>query len=587
VQLQAQALWQQAMACHQQGQLEAARAGLEALLSLQPAHLDAINALAMIAYQSGQPEQALRWLERGIAVDPGNATWHANRGMMLQQLQRMDEALASYERAIKLQPDLPQVHCNRGIALITLHRYEEALASLDRAIAAMPQYADAHYNRALALKELHRPEEALASIEQAIALRPEHPESHLQRGALLQDLTPSSEAIASYDRAIALRPDYAEAYSNRGLAQQELGRIDSALADFDRAIALQPQGQAPRQLTGGDLPGNVAPPFAMAHWNRALACLLMGDYAGGWNEYEWRWRIDSLGLQGRALAGARWHGHEPLQGRTILLHAEQGLGDTIQFCRYVPLVARLGTRVILEVQRPLVHLLAQLEGVAAVIARGDALPSADFHCPILSLPLAFGTRLDTIPAAAGYLKADPDKIAAWAERIGPGDRPRVGLVWSGNPSNPADRQRSIALAELLESLPEGFEYFSLQKEVRQTDRAALASRPDLRHFGEELVDFTDTAALCELMDVVASTCTSVAHLSGALGRPTAVLLRHNADWRWLLEREDSPWYASAKLYRQEQAGDWSGALAHFRRDLIERYGELLAHPDLGSSLFGA
>ena len=260
-------------------------------------------------------------------------------------------------------------------------------------------------------------------------------------------------------------------------------------------------------------------------------------------------------------------GLESLQGKTILLHAEQGLGDTIQFCRYAKPAADLGARVILEVRDPLLPLLQNLAGVSEIIARGAHLPAFDFHCPLMSLPLAFRTRLDTIPSPEGYITPAPEKVASWQTILGDKVKPRIGLVWSGSPGHSHDRNRSISLANLLARLPKGFEYVSLQKDVRPGDLPALQGRADIRQLGDQLADFSDTAGLCALMDIIISVDTSVAHLAGALGKPVWILLPFNPDWRWLLDRTDSPWYAAARLYRQDTPGNWQGVFEKIEADL--------------------
>jgi hypothetical protein len=303
----------------------------------------------------------------------------------------------------------------------------------------------------------------------------------------------------------------------------ELGRVDLALPNYDRAIAIKPD-------------------FAEAHFNRAAALLLAGDYERGWPGYEWRWR-DVSGANGgvqRHSALPLWLGKEPLAGKTILLYSEQGLGDTLQFCRYVKLVADLGARVILDVQRPLTTLLAHLEGVWQMAAAGSAPPQADYCCPLMSLPLAFNTRLNSIPSATRYLSVSAAQIARWQERLGEKTKPRIGLTWSGSAANRRDRDRSLRLADLMPQLPEEFQYVSLQKEVREIDRPSLQSNPVILNFAEDQADFSDAAALCECMDVVLSVDTSVAHLSAALGKETWIMLPFSPDWRWLLGKDGIP-----------------------------------------------
>ena len=292
-----------------------------------------------------------------------------------------------------------------------------------------------------------------------------------------------------------------------------------------------------------------------------------GNYAQGWALYEWRWKRRAFAPIFRKFDCPLWLGQEPLQNKTIVLHGEQGLGDSLQFCRYAALVQELGARVVLEVDSSLVALLGSLQGPQEVIARGAALPPADFHCPMLSLPLAFHTDLSNIPLTSAYLTPKPARLMHWRQLLGPKRSPRVGLVWSGDPAHRNDHNRSLPLKTLLAYLPRGYEYISLQKEVRESDRADLRARPDIRDMGHALTDFSETAAACREMDLLITVDTSFAHLSGALGKPTWILLSAPSDWRWLLDREDSPWYDSARLFRQHTPGDWDTPLTRMARAL--------------------
>ncbi len=389
---------------------------------------------------------------------------------------------------------------------------------------------------------------AVRLIDRAIISQPDDATFYSNRGNALQKLAQLDAAVASFDKAIALRPDFVDAYYNRGNAMFELTRLDAAVASYDTAIALRPDHNE-------------------AIFNKSQALLLRGDLVRGWELFEWRWASEQMKPMKRTFPQPLWLGQESLAGRTILLHSEQGLGDTIQFCRYAKLVSDLGARVILEAPTPLVGLLRPLQGVSAVVAKGSPLPAFEYHCPLLSLPLAFKTTVDSIPCPVPYLRADFSKLTYWASKLGDRQSPRIGLVWSGRSDHKNDRNRSIGLAALLQQLPAGFEYVSLQKDIRDKDQSVLESRPDLLHFGPDLNDFADTAALCELMDVVISVDTSVAHLSGALGKPTWVLLPFTPDWRWLLDRDDSPWYPSVRLYRQPRISDWDSVLKKFKADL--------------------
>jgi tetratricopeptide (TPR) repeat protein len=610
-------LFAQGLAHHQAGRLVDAETLYNRILATRPDHFDSRHLLGVVFLQRGNHAEAVRHIDLALRRHPDNIHALNNRGTALKELKRFDEALKSYDRALAVRPDFADAHSNRGNILKEHMRYEEALKSFDRALAARPDFAEAHSNRGDTLYALKRFEEAVASCDRALALRPTYAEAHSNRGNALLALKRFEEALASYDRAIALRPDLAEAHSNRGNALHAVGRFTEALAGFDRAFALRPdfaeahsnRGNALRELTQFDEAlesydraialspasaeahsnrGNVLleltrfdealdsygnalavrPDFADAHLNEAACRLLIGDFARGWQEFEWRWDTDQLECGKRNFAQPQWSGSNDIAGKTILLHAEQGLGDTIQFGRYAPHVAERGARVILEVQQPLCELMRTLPGAVEVISRGDPLPDFDLHCPLLSLPLAFGTQLETIPSQTPYLWAPESKIGAWHARLGHHDRPRVGLVWAGNPrkelpgSNRIDRQRSMAFDRLAPVLAvPACDFYSLQK---GGDAATQLRDSALRHrvidCTDALHDFSDTAALIENLDLIVAVDTSVAHLAGALGKPFWLLNRYTTCWRWLLDREDSPWYPTARLFRQDDSRDWDAVL---------------------------
>lgn len=587
------------------GRFDAALVIYDRELGLRPAdpegHYYRGNALRGL----GRPAEAVASYDRALAIRPAFAEALNNRGNTLQSLDRLDEALASYDRALTLRPDHPDTLNSRGAALHKLHRSDEALLSFERALVLRPDYPDALFNRGTVLQELKRPEEALASYDRALSLRSDYPEALNNRGNTLQVLGRSDEALASFDRALALRSDDAGALNNRGTALQgldrhsealesfdralahrpafpealnnrgntleRLDRPDEALASLDRALALRPEYadalnnrgnvlrtlNRPREaLDSFDRALNLRPDYPDAHWNRSLASLLLGDFARGWVEYEWRWQVPALRQPVRPFGQPRWRGAEPLAGKTIFIYAEQGLGDTIHFCRYARPLAARGARVVLEVQPVLKTLLAQLEGVQTLIGRGEVPPEFDYECPLLSLPLAFGTDLDSIPAEQHYLVPDQQRVRTWQARLGIGSGMRVGLVWAGNPTLGNDRTRSVSLQMLTRLAIPDVQLISLQKELRDGDRELLAAHPEILHLGDELTDFADTAALMASLDLVISVDTAAAHLAGALGRPVWILQRFAPDFRWLLDREDSPWYPSARLFRQPRFGDW-------------------------------
>jgi hypothetical protein len=328
---------------------------------------------------------------------------------------------------------------------------------------------------------------------------------------------------------------------------RELGRVADALEALEKAASLAPDD--PAVLT-----------------NRGTCRLLLGDLRGGFADHEHRWRIEPTRSQARRFHAPTWLGREPLERRTILLHAEQGFGDTIQFCRYAALAAGHGARVVLEAHRAILPLLHGLNGVAQLVSDVDPLPPFDLHCPLMSLPLAFGTTFDSIPAPAAYLQPPPERVAAWRERLGEAKGPRIGIAWFGKSTHASDADRSIPLARFLAAVPEGAEIVSLHNWARPVDGEALRANPRIRRFDDDLRDFADTAALASQLDLVISVDTSVAHLAAAIGRPTFVLLPFAPDWRWLLDREDSPWYPTARLFRQPALGDWDGLLPVVRRE---------------------
>ncbi|MCC6207803.1 MAG: hypothetical protein IT488_06595, partial [Gammaproteobacteria bacterium] len=381
----------------------------------------------------------------------------------------------------------------------------------------------------------------------ALSLKTDNPDAFCNRGITLRSLNRLPESLVAFNHALELRPDYTEAYIERSMLMMHMRHFEQAYADIDRALTLEPG-------------------YPEAHFCEAIYRLVNAEFDRGWEEYEWRWKVKEAG-GARAFTQPLWLGRDNIAGKTILLYSEQGYGDTIQFSRYTSLVAALGARVILEVQAPLRPLMARIQGAEQVIATGDPLPAFNYQCPLMSLPLAFRTGLETIPAATSYLSADPSRVAAWRTRLGQTEKPRIGIAWSGRPAFRNDHNRSVRLNELLPLLRDTATFISLQKELREYDREILAAHPQILHVGEELNDYDDTAALIECLDLVISVDTSVAHLAGALGKPTWILLPFNPDWRWLLDREDSPWYPATRLYRQPRPGDWESVIARIAAEL--------------------
>jgi tetratricopeptide (TPR) repeat protein len=560
---------QEAVALHQQGRLREAEKLYARVLKAAPDHFDALHLCGLAKAQAGQMGEAYRLMSAALKLNPQAPDAWMNLANVLHALKRDAEALDCLDKALALRPGDVNALENRGNALATLGRPQDALTCFNDVLARNPQHGDALLNRGSTLARLGRTEEALADFDAALASMPGHPGALYNRGNALLDLGRYAEALAAYDRALAAAPNHAHAWNNRGRALQALNRHADAVASFDKAIALQKD-------------------YADAHFNRALSLLTLGDLPRGFEQYEWRWKRSGMRDTRRGYGKPLWLGEFPLGRKTILLHAEQGLGDTIQFARYAPLLARGGATVVLEVQSELKMLLSGLDGVASCNARGETLPAYDVHCPLGSLPLALKTEGATIPADIPYLRADGARVEKWRPRIDALPGKRIALAWAGNANHANDRNRSIDLA-LLEPLfaLDGVSFLSVQRELRGDDAELLARHPSVIHFGGDLADMADTAALLALADLTISVDTSVVHLAGALGRPVWVMLPFAPDWRWTPARdpekwepvfgkdhaqtkepsETSPWYPQARLFRQPAPGDWQSPLATLRAEL--------------------
>jgi tetratricopeptide (TPR) repeat protein len=540
-------LLRQAFTAHQDGELVLAERLYAEVLQYCPDEFDALHMLGLLRYQRGHLTDALRLIGAALERNGEWADAWSNLGLVLDAQGRVEDALTCYDRALALKPDHADVLNNRGIALNQLGRPAEALASFNVAVTAAPGHVHALYNRATTLVELGHYEQALASLDAALAAQPNHAETLCHRGNALLNLNRVEEAVATYAKALIPAPRDPKILHNHAHALRQLGRPGAALVSIEKALAIKPD-------------------FAAAQLERAFALLTLGDWRAGFAAYEERWQTEEFIAQRRNFAAPLWLGKESLAGKTILLHAEQGFGDTLQFVRYAPLVARQGATVLLEVQPELKPLLVRTEGAAQVFARGEALPPFDLHCPLMSLALALRTVITNVPADVPYVRAGDDLTAAWRDRL-PRGKPRIGLAWSGRPTHRNDRNRSIALARLAPLLAADVQFIGLQGEPREEDRAALQAHGGLVCLGPELRTFADTAAVVALLDLVISVDTALVHLAGALGKPAWVLLPAGPDWRWLLDRENTPWYPTARLFRQPRLGDWESVVARVRREL--------------------
>jgi len=605
-----------ARALHAKGDLAGAERACKAILAAQPDQIEALNLSAVLDAQRGRLADAERSLARAVTLSPRTAGTHANLAHVLRAQGRGEEALAAFDRAIALGAAAPEIDCQRGNVLAQLGRFVEAVASFDRALAAKPDFPEAHYNRGAALQRLGRHDEAIDCYDAVLRALPGHPFALNNRGTALQALGRHEDALASYETALAAQPDYADALNNRanallrlerfaealasyerasalgietaetlanrGNALHELGRHAEALALYDKSLAMRPDNAVTCNNRGAALQSlerhdealasyaralALAPGYAEAHYNDALCRILVGDYDRGWAELEWRWQTPALAPYHRRFPQPQWLGDEALAGMTVLLHAEFGFGDTLQFCRYAEALAGRGARVVIEAPAPLAALLTSLPGVAAVVVAGEPLPRFDLHCPVMSLPHAFRTTRATIPAAVPYLVPPPERLARWAARLGPREAPRIGIAWAGNAAQANDRNRSLRFEQVQPLLVPGVRWVSLQKDVRARDRAALAAVPDLARFEDELADFADTAALIAQLDLVVTVDTSVAHLVGALGKPAWVMLSKPTDWHYPLAGDTSPWYPTMRLFRQPRPGDWASVVRQVAEEL--------------------
>jgi len=577
-----QSIFDQALAFHRAGLLAEAEVLYRRVLKAFPRSFDCRHLLGVISYQRGDCATAVLQIDAALKIDSRVADAHLNRGNALKKLKRLDEALASYDRAAALKPRDPAILNSRGSVLRELQRFDEALADLDAVIAARPDFSDAFNNRGNVFKDLEQSDAALADYDRAIALKPDNASAFSNRGNLYKQLEQPEQALADYDTAIALKPDHAEAVYNRGTTLMELGQHDRALADFDRAIPLKPgyteafYNRGTMLMELGRLDEAVAsfneaialkPDYSNALWNRALCRLLLGCYREAWADFEWRWRTDQMERDRREFNQPQWTGDIDTAGKRILLHSEQGYGDTIMAARYVRRVAERGAHVILDVPPALAPLMAQIEGIS-VVTKGDTMPAFDLHCPLMSLPRAFNTTLETIPADVPYLSAPVTHLEKWRQRLPQAGAPRVGINWAGNHTFRRDAERSIGLPRMLPLLSRSdVRFFSIQRDLREGDRDILRDNPHIVHLGDEVETFADTAAIISLLDVVISSDTSVVHLAGALDKPVWILLQLVPDWRWLLDRSDSPWYPTARLFRQSRRDDWTSPLAEVEQAL--------------------
>ncbi|RKP47167.1 tetratricopeptide repeat protein [Pararobbsia silviterrae] len=575
-------LFDTALRLEAQGEFEQALAVYETILAAQPRNTRALYQSCLCLLSLARPENAVARLRETIAIEPCAPLAHVMLGIALRRLGQLHEAIAGMDRAIEVDPRCFIAWIERGITQIALECPHDALSSFDKAIAIDPASLSAISHRGEALRLLDQIDQAMACYDHVLAVDPNHMNAILGRASTLSQARRNIEALQGIERALSIDSGNKHALNNRGNLLVALRHPGEALKSFEQALAIDPGfiaawinmanalealGRRTEAKAASDRAVALGPESPAARWNAALLDLRAGSYESGWERYQVRWLMNRFGTP-RHRHLKLWLGHEDLRGKRIVLWQEQGLGDTIQFSRYAIMVAALGAAVVLEVQPALKRLMAEsFKGMAYVIGSDERAPECDFATPLMSLPLAFATAEDTIPFAPRYLKTDPTRVQSWAARLGGlKGRLRIGLACTGNPKHKGDLERSIDLATLA-SLTEFGDLFIVQKDMRADDHATLAAHPEIVHFGEALTDFAETAALVDNLDLVITVDTSLAHLSGALGKPVWVLLPAVPDWRWQHDRTDSPWYPSARLFRQGIGEGWGHVVQRVREAL--------------------
>jgi tetratricopeptide (TPR) repeat protein len=538
--MDAQILSRLAAELHRAGDVAGAERLYREALAAAPDNFTALHLLGVLCAQAGRKDEAETLMRAALKANPDSAPALLNYGILLEELGRHEEALAAFERAAVLKPDFAAALYNLGNVQRTLGRFDQALGSYDRLLAIQPGHAEALNNRGGALRSLGRFTQAMDSYDRALALLPGNAAIWRNRGNLLREHKCALEAVASHDRALALEPHNADIWDDRGAALWELRRVEEAIASFDRAIAADP--------------GNVP-----AHFHKATCLLLLGRFGEGWRMLEWRRKLASAAA--RNYPQREWTGEEDINGKTLFLWWEEGLGDTIMFFRYACLAVEKGARVIVSVPDAMTRLVRDAHAGVEIIGEAQAPPHFDFHAPFLSLPLAFATAFDDIPAPVPYLRAAPARVKTWAERIGSGGL-RIGIVWATTTSRSLGRSFPLRQLEAVAKIP-GVRLISLQKRdgIGELEHLPPGVRVEVFPFDETGDAFVDSAAMMENLDLVISADTAAAHLAGALGRPVWLALQFAADWRWFLDPADSPWYPTMRLFRQKADGDWAGVFA--------------------------
>jgi len=574
-------LLQQCFSFQNNGQFEKAIKGYKKLLGIYPNNPQLLGSLGMALLQSNNLKEGCLTLEKSLRADPNQPNTIFNLALGYEKQNRFQDALLEFDKAIKLQPRFNEVYIQKVKVLIKLKEFESAINIADQIILTNPTTSIALLDKGICLHNLNKDsdaieiynqaliydkenpallnargiselalnkfEDAILSFKNSIQVNGANPQPWNNLGLALHRLNKFDAAIASFDKAITINSKYADAYSNRGRSLQALKQIEKALDDFNMAIKIESR-------------------HPDAHWNKALLKILIGNYEEGWKLYEWRWKSFSE-KWARHYQQPLWLGEESLKAKSILIYPEQGYGDFIQFFRYIPMLQALGAKVILETPTPLVHLINTSSSEVEIIESGKNLPKFDFQCPIMSLPLALRTKIESIPDVFPYLSVAPEKIKLWQTRLGTKTNKRIGIAWSGSKDHKNDHNRSITLSQLSSLFEMPFEFHSLQKEIRESDQFYF-EKSSIKDHQADINEFSDTAALIENIDLIVTVDTAIAHLAGSLKKTFILLLPYNSDYRWMLDSKSTPWYPSAIILRQGEIGSWSKVISELKTILL-------------------
>lgn len=520
----------------------------EKVLAVNPNHVNALCNRANVLQDLKRFEDAHADYERALAIEPNRVEILSNNGNALQGLGRHQESLIYYQRALAIDPNFLSGWFNQGNALQAMLDFSGSIDCYRRALAIDPNYAEGFFNAAKSFFELGQIDDALVYLDRVLAIMPNHLEALSNRGVALLKIHDYQRAVSTLEQVLSINPKHVQALMSHGFSMLQLRHIDQAIADFAKVSIIDPNDFE-------------------SQFNEGFCRLLMRDFKEGLRQYEYRWEVKNLGLVKPDLPCPEWTGEQSLQGKTLLVYEEQGLGDIMQFCRYTQKIVDLGGRVIITAPKSLQGILQSMPSISKVFLAGEVISGFDYACPLLSLPYLLGEEFATIYAPSKYLSSDPTIVDIWKNKIAHLKSPKIGVVWSGNPAYGNDQKRSIALEKFSKICVAGAQYISLQKECRDEDKLVLTDHPNIHFMGDDINDFSDTAAIIELMDLVITVDTSVAHLAGALGKQVWILIPFNSDWRWFIDGDVTPWYPSARLFRQDILGNWDHIIGRVQSEL--------------------